>query len=704
MCKVFFCCEVDVMKPPHAYLEEGEFQLEVSPGSEVRFQTKNFSLGCQVIQETLPHGNEHLLAWGLKKYRGLTSFLELRMTRDIYINVGEDRVFPESCRIDNKFLSLNYLGAYVQPQPSRGCILSGPDHGPAVHIIELQAPNSSSAFQVDVIVELQPIEGQALLQRDVVLVLKCSKSVNWVIKSRDIIGKLEVLSSDTVALSSTTERQMQVSKLPRQLLPSGSQALIKWAEQRGYRPVSFTGTAVANLFTLRLRELGILDPVDSMFPTELAVFHDMGAADRRSVLPFPNAGAGPGVPFLPPPFHTAWEDGQPQEQQGALSAGLEVHCEETRMVVSVDKESLQASGFANANLTLQDPECKATVNATHYTLETPLSGCETTVYPMLPSSSVLYINSILISTAEVKDGSGRPQQSFLEPTDPPPSIMVQPTDLPPSIMVQPPETPPPSIIFNCTYGVGETSDPVPRIVPGPGGREEEEVLVFIMDIYHTVLFRSPDPQRFHTVLDGQQVFVEVLASRMDPELGFMVRSCFVSPNSNPKEPSQYRLVENLCPTDDSVRFYPSMEDRQRFSFAFESQFNVSLLFLHCEMSLCTKNQHSSRGLPTCIPASKACEEVTLDNIMSMMMNSKTSTKPLVVIPDKGPIDPPEGPLSTPLVSRGPPALTAPGRAPESCDLTPEPEEAPRGVARGALAVLKEHEIHLYLLLSVTNVQ
>ena len=63
-------------------------------------------------------------------------------------------------------------------------------------------------------------------------------------------------SSDTVALSSTTERQMQVSKLPRQQLPSGSQALIKWAEQRGYRPVSFTGTAVANLFTLRLRELG----------------------------------------------------------------------------------------------------------------------------------------------------------------------------------------------------------------------------------------------------------------------------------------------------------------------------------------------------------------------------------------------------------------------------------------------------------------
>lgn len=49
---------------------------------------------------------------------------------------------------------------------------------------------------------------------------------------------------------------MQVSKLPKLPLPSGAQALIKWAELRGYRPVSFTDTAVANLFNLRIREPG----------------------------------------------------------------------------------------------------------------------------------------------------------------------------------------------------------------------------------------------------------------------------------------------------------------------------------------------------------------------------------------------------------------------------------------------------------------
>lgn len=227
----------------------------MSLGSEVRFQTINFSSGSRVLQESLPHGNQHLLSWALRQYRGVTSFLELLMTPDVYVNVGEDRVFPDSCRIDNKFLSVNYLGAYVEPQPSKGCVLSGPAHDPEVHIIELQAPNSSSAFQVDVVVELQPLAAE-LLHRDVVLVLRCSKSVNWVIRSRDIIGKLEVLSSDTIALSPPTERLMQVSKLPKQPLPSGAQALIRWAELRGYRPLSFTGTAVANLFKLSLREPG----------------------------------------------------------------------------------------------------------------------------------------------------------------------------------------------------------------------------------------------------------------------------------------------------------------------------------------------------------------------------------------------------------------------------------------------------------------
>ena len=77
----------------------------------------------------------------------------------------------------------------------------------------------------------------------------------------------------------------------------------------------------------------VVDHTDSVFPPELAIFRDLGEAGE--------ADHHPALPFLPPPFHHRWEEGEPQEQQGFLSAGLEVRCEESRMVVSVDRESLQ---------------------------------------------------------------------------------------------------------------------------------------------------------------------------------------------------------------------------------------------------------------------------------------------------------------------------------------------------------------------------
>ncbi|KAM4629181.1 transforming growth factor beta receptor type 3 isoform 2-T2 [Polymixia lowei] len=622
--------------------------FHVSEGSEVHFQPGNFSLSCQIQKETLPHGNEHLLAWAQKKYRAVTSFSELKMTQDIYIKVGE--VFSDTCKIDNKFLSLNYLGGYVEPQPSKGCVLSGPDQEQEVHIIELQAPNSSSAFQVDVIVDLRPFEDHTPLHRDVALLLKCAKSVNWVIKAHSVIGKLDVVTSNTISFSPNTERLMQVSRSPRQHLPSGSQALIKWAEEHGFGPVtSYTGTPVANHYSLRLREPDVADPPESMFPPEFSKLRDAdpipgpGAAPpARSALPFPfPPHVAQDLPYLRLPSsldERPWEGREPEEQQGVLSVGVTVQCEDTRMVVSIDKESLQANGFAHANLTLQDPECKATINATHYTLETSLTGCQTTIYPMPASSVDLYINSILISHAELKDGSGGPlDYEDLESGD---VVFPRDTEEVERTLLGPAEHQS-SIVFNCTYRKHqETPESFPRIVPGPA-KEPVNNVTFSMELYNTNLFRYPAPQAFHTVSENKQVFVEVLATKADPELGFMIQSCFISPNSNPNVASGYTLIENVCPTDDSVKYYPLREfpvprahmERKRFSFTFNSKFNLSLLFLHCEMSLCSKRYKKSQGLPECIQPNETCDSVSLDTILAMMMNTKTSTKPLVVVPD-----------------------------------------------------------------------
>lgn len=41
--------------------------------------------------------------------------------------------------------------------------------------------------------ELQPLEDDTLLHRDLVLLLRCPKLVNWVIKARGLVGKLDVV-------------------------------------------------------------------------------------------------------------------------------------------------------------------------------------------------------------------------------------------------------------------------------------------------------------------------------------------------------------------------------------------------------------------------------------------------------------------------------------------------------------------------------
>ncbi|KAJ8418542.1 hypothetical protein AAFF_G00000410 [Aldrovandia affinis] len=626
--------------------------FHVSEGSEIQFEPGNFSLSCEVLKETLPHGNEHLLTWGQKKYKAITSFSELKVAQDVYIKVGEDPVFSDTCKIDSKFLSLNYLAGYVQPQPSRGCVLSGPGHDQEVHIIELQAPNSSSAFQVDVIVDIRPLEADGPLHRDLVLVLKCEKSVNWVISSHRVIGKLDILTSDSISLGPDTERQMLVSKTPKHHLPSGSQALIQWVEEQGYTPVtSFTSTPVANHFNLRLKEPDVVDLLDSVFPPELAILRNLnphpgpGISAPRPGLPFPFPRAGGplehGLPYLPLPPSVEdrpWLGTEPEEQQGSLNVGLSVQCEEHRMVVSVDKESLQANGYEGANLTLQDPACKSRSNATHYILETPLTGCLTVKYPFIPSPVVIYINSVIISPSESEDGSGWPldyedmesgdvgfpgdtegmERAFLEPMGSRPSLL-----------------------FNCTYRKNQNPPgPFPRVDPG---KDPVNNITFSMEVYNTDLFRYP--ATFVTTSENKPIFVEVSVTKADQELGFMIQTCFISPNSNANIPSDYTLIENICPTDDSVKYYPqrvefpiphAQMDRKRFSFTFRSKFNMSLLFLHCEMSPCTKRHADGQGLPECIQPDEACTSVNVDIIMAMMMNTKTSTKPLVVVSDQKP--------------------------------------------------------------------
>lgn len=91
----------------------------------------------------------------------------------------------------------------------------------------------------------------------------------------------------------------------------------------------------------------VVDLLESIFPPELTILRDPGphsrpgTASRHSGLPFPFP---PSLSLPSSLDDRPWESTEPEEHQGTLSVGLTVQCEDSRMVVSIDKESLNVSG------------------------------------------------------------------------------------------------------------------------------------------------------------------------------------------------------------------------------------------------------------------------------------------------------------------------------------------------------------------------
>ncbi|XP_068095913.1 transforming growth factor beta receptor type 3 isoform X4 [Hyperolius riggenbachi] len=492
----------------------------VSQGSNVRDDAGSLLPPPEKEERSLPSGNEHLLQWALKNYEAVTSFTEAKMTKRIDIKVGEDTVFPATCKIEKNFISLNYLARYEQPQSAKGCSLR-PEDDRIVHIIEMDSPSATSysSFQVDIIIDIRPLHPDATISKNVVLILKCRNAVNWVIKTHNVEGALEVLTPNSVSFDKETESSMRTSKKVIPGIPSTQERLIKWASDENYTATSYTHAPVANKFHIKLdADIEMGDDDKATIPPELLDLIRMGnpgwelSMDREQ--------------------EHEDEPKEPEEVQGNINIALSVKCDENKMVAAMEKDSLQ---------------------------------------------------------------------------------------------------------FNCTVPQDTTSsfdlvfdqrDPAINNV------------TFNMELYKTDLFLTPS-QNLFSVPENGQVYVEVSVTKAEKDLSFIIQTCSVSPSSNPDTPTDYTIIENICPKDDSVRFYnvkrlsypksQEQTEKKRFSFMFKSMFNTSLLFLHCELTLCTNKDGEMDHLPKCIPPDEACTSLDSSMIVVMMDNKKTFTKPLAVI-------------------------------------------------------------------------
>ncbi|XP_060058047.1 transforming growth factor beta receptor type 3 isoform X2 [Erinaceus europaeus] len=637
----------------------------VSKGSKVQFSSGNFSLSAEAEERSFPHGNEHLLNWARKEYGAVTSFTELRIARNIYIKVGEDQVFPTTCNIGKNFLSLNYLAEYLQPKAAEGCVMSNQPQDKEVHIIELINPNSNpySVFQVDIIIDIRPSRKDPEVVKNLILILKCKKSVNWVIKSFDVRGSLKVIAPNSIGFGKESERSMIMTKSVRDDIPSTQENLVKWALDNGYSPItSYTVAPVANRFHLRLENNEEMrDEEVYTIPPELQILLSSdtlpirGGGGQNGGFPFPlpglprkgrKEGGQDGIPqrkdSIMPSIHLIPRPREPEEMQGRMDIALSVRCDNEKMIVAVEKDSFQAKSYSEMELTLLDPSCKARMNSTHFILESPMNGCGTRHQQLAPDG-VVYYNSIVIQVPSPGDSSGWPDgYEDLESGDSGFPGDVDEGDAPFSSR--------PAIVFNCSLQKARNPS---TFQDTPNGN-----ITFNMELYNTDLFLVPF-QGVFSVAENGPVYVEVSVTKADQDLGFSIQTCFVSPYSNPDRMSDYTIIENICPKDDSVKFYNPMRvhfptsqaeiDKKRFSFVFKSVFNTSLLFLHCELTLCTKKEKDPQKLPKCVLPDEACTSLDASMIWAMIQNKKTFTKPLAVIPVlKGPSIKTSNPDSPPI--------------------------------------------------------
>ncbi|XP_069823762.1 transforming growth factor beta receptor type 3 isoform X2 [Dendropsophus ebraccatus] len=538
----------------------------VSPGSSVHYEAGSLSQKTQTEVKLLPDDNDSLLKWTMKNYRAVTSFTEMKMTNYIDIRVGEDHSFPATCNVQRNFISLNYLGRYLETKFAESCVLDVEDKQ-LVYIIELDSPSDKlySSFQVDIIVDISPRRPDTSIVKNLVLILKCKESVNWVIRPDNIEGRLEILTPNSVTFS-RTEKTLMTNKLVMADIPATQERLIKWATDRDYPVTSYTHVPVANKFHILLDEIEMMDDGNFTDPPELFLLRNANQDQSPDFFKLFGGGDGPELPK------------EPEEVQGNINVALSVKCDENQMVATIEKDCLKIV------IPLSPPVEGSGWPSDYEDLESGDSG-----FP--GDTDETELDLFFLKRHEI-------------------------------------------VVFNCTIPRNCT-DPVTAI----------NNVSFKMDLYRTDLFLSPD-HNITDVPDNGQVFVEVSVNKVEKELSFVIQSCFVSSSSNVDASTGHNIIENICPTDESVKFYkvtnkndptrPEQTERKRFSFMFRSMFNTSLVFLHCELTLCAKRDGALRGLPKCIRPDEAC--TTLDSSMLMVMidNRKTLTKPLVVVSQGSP--------------------------------------------------------------------
>ncbi|XP_029292710.1 transforming growth factor beta receptor type 3 isoform X2 [Cottoperca gobio] len=593
--------------------------VQVSSNSSVHSRT--LRLNVQTVR-SLPFHPHALHRWALKHHGNLSSLTHTTHGNRVYVPLGEDPTLPPVCHLQSMFLSHNYVTSELQPQEVQGCA-DRPAGGlsPEVHVIKLHSAGSGlcGSLQVEVIVSLLPLVANSKPQT-VVLILSSSVPVNWAIMAHGVRGHISVHSSNSVSPPYPPEPDLTLSSALNSDLSTISDLLV-WARESGYTKVtSYTEADLANRFVIQLAG-GVTDVVAVKNP----LFVRPPWAEERRLRQWLSGGG----------------------RAGGDRESFTVQCEDGRLSVTIDQHILQSLSVPLAAVTLRDSTCQAQSNGSHFLLVFPVISCGTEGLLLGQPRGVQYKNMVLL-------WRDRPQTILaLNETRSPLGIHFSCLAAAPTLLGSVNVNTPQAGLLPWAPG-GQGPDPGLSNLPTPRHRSGPVLLLklFVTESYEQ---RRIGPC---VITADQRVYVEISAK--GPFIDVVeVKSCAVSPLSDPKKSGFWTVMSDGCSSDPSMTLAAKTNDEEedgedegdseqeeeneeidghvplrhkvnireapermkksiasmgeeeeiqplRFSFILRPVFNNSIQFLHCSLRLCISD--SKRGESTRETENKDCED------------------------------------------------------------------------------------------------
>ncbi|XP_067124086.1 transforming growth factor beta receptor type 3-like [Centruroides vittatus] len=579
-----------------------------------------------------------LLGWVQQQYGSVTSLSRISVANTVTLTVGTNGETIAQCDTTSMAPTERVWASYIQPQPVIGCAAERKFYSYArdVHIVELL----NSAGSREILLHLQPqgevqasVLNQPIVERDILIVLKCHTSIKWKVQSWGIKGILTIVSEQEVEARSLPNYQpMQVEQVS---LPNDTESLLVLTEGL-YNPVlTLTKAAAANKVNIfvdgkkdkKLQNIqsdsgqialqssaGQIVSTDPPSSIDTSVFARM--ISQYGTAPKWSSGLrSPGTKayMVPKSGSNKNEERRPNAQ---LIQEMELRCLDGRVKVSFAQDKVESALRAmiggqerTVDITMTDPTCRAQTNSTHYYIESSLQSCGSRI--VTERNKKIYYNQILFWIQSKKEHIERNLHSPMDTLQDDEDILDETgsgndssdNDDASSILIP--------LSFQCVYNlsVGRREHNLGEQIIRPQSYKLR--LYLDKNFYHMV------PQHAYPLKVVVRDFIYVqVGIEAGPYFGVMPEQCWLSEarNHHHDRSRRHYLLQHRCPVDRSVELLSAesigkqiTHQRRYFSFQLKEQHVNHSFYLHCHLIPCSSLSYlQTDGITACVNPEDHC--------------------------------------------------------------------------------------------------